>query len=488
MSVRRLNILIWCLPWVLFFVLAWQYFAPTGTRTINYTMGETSPYVQRLLPDTRVSELREQAGDQYLTLLDEPVYFSVTPPPGNYASLQVDVQFDPGGTPILELGGLKDIAAQAFDFRPLANTLLEELSWTRHELTNDQAIFTRDSKVKVDTDFFIQPPDRSLVATYRTSFPTPYREPGYTPIAREQVFDVSLRGPHELLTYIKSEEFSFSVSYHDVNRTYGSDEGYIKVFNEAGELMLEQQILDDGNIYDNQEPGVAQVFTLTGKAWPEGVYRIVLSGTSDSVWRSLVTRQRYLVVKNRIFIADDVGYLPQPRATSVFTQAPRLTFETSHREGLQLVTANNQSIFIDQVGAKYTRDIAGDGVYEMRSPVGDIKVTGDGKYAFSREAFFDPDPISLTAFTHLEDTPAEYVLATLAPVRYTDAWRVAGTTFQTTDLVMENGAYKFALSAPGIQDNLGQVKIHKLQVRFMKANGAGVSWSEVKHFLRFLLP
>lgn len=488
MTTRWLKVTIWCLPVCLLAGLLWLYLAPTGVRTVTYTVGETSPYVQRLLPDARVSEVMSDDNGQYVTLLDEPVYFSVTPPPGNFDTITVTAAFDPGGTPTLELGGLKDIAAQAFDFRPLANTILEDLAWVRHDLAAGLAVFSRDPKSSAYQTFLQTPPDRSLVATYRATFPAPYREAGYAPWHDQQTFDVSLRGPHELLTYIKNEDFNFSVTYTDVNRTFGVDDGFIKVFDENGNLMTEKNIRDDGNIYDNQEPSVASVITLHGQAWPEGVYRIVLSGTSDGIWRSFTTTQRYLVVKNRVFIADDVGYLPYPRATSLTTNAQRITLETQHREGLQTVTAAQEQIVVDQVGPKYTRDLPGSGVYELHSPVGDIKVTGDGKYAFSRQAFFDPDPTTLTAFTELEASELDYVLANLAPVAFVQGWREASASFSTSSLAMENGAYKFALSAPGIHDNLGQVKIHALTAHFAKSSGTRVSWSEIRHLVKLLLP
>jgi hypothetical protein len=489
MPLRTTHMFIWSLPVLLFAGLLWNYLAPLGQRTVRYEMGQASPFVQRLLPDERVRQPQVQGGDHFVTLLDEPVYFSVTPPPGNFESLSVQVAFDPGGTPVLELGGLTEVAAQAFDFQPLANLGLEELDWARHDLGGGLAIFSRDPESLAYQTFLETPPDRSGVATYRADFPTPYREAQYVPLGVRQKFDVSLRGPHEFLTYIKNETFSFEVGYTDVNRTYGPDEGFVKVFDEQGNLMAEFVIGDDGNVYENQISSAPAPITLVGQGWEEGVYRVVVSGTSDILWRSIITPQRYLVAKNRVFLADEVGYLPSPRATSLYTNADRITAETQHAEGLQTLSLGGQPLRVEEVGAKYAASVPGQGMVELRSPVGDVKLTGEGKYAFSRAAFFDPDPVPVTAFTDLETSGVDHVLARLAPQVMDHGWRLAEAEFATADLAQELGAYKFALSAPGLRDNLGQPSIHAIQVTFSRPPlGAAGGLAELKHFVKLLWP
>lgn len=452
-------------------------------------MGDTSPFVQRLLPDSRVSAVTGNGVTAAVTLLDEPVYFSVTPPPGNFTSVKVELAFDPGGTPTFELGGLQDVASQSFAFQPLSNDLLEHLGWTRHELENGLSVFSRDAKSQAYGDFLVNPPERSEVATYRATYPAPFRLPNYQPLGTLQKFDVSLRGPHELLTYIKHEDFGLFLTYTDVNRSYGADEGSVRVLDEAGNLMVDYVLRDDGNIYDNQYPSVKQTISLSGHDWPEGVYRIVLSGTSDIFWRSILTPQRYMVVKNRVFIGDDVGYLAAPRSTTLYTDADRVTFETQHREGLQTVQVGVDALQIDEVGGKYAATLPSGDLVPVRSPVGDVKMTGEGKYAFTEESFFDPDPTPVTAFTNLQATDVQYVLAQLAPVAYDNGWREASGIYATEDLAVENGAYKFALSAPGIHDNLGKVEIHAVKVTFTKAPMTGHDFLlALKHMVKLLLP
>ena len=313
---RLIKLGLWLLPVVVLVGLTWHHLAPSGERVVRLNVGGTSPYLQRFLPDERLSEIKTADGDRYQTVIDEPVYFTLTPPAGNFSQATVTLQFDPHETPLVELGALHDVAAQSFDFQPLANRLLENLPWTQHEVGNDLVLFSKDPRADI-THFFSNPPDRSTVATYRTNFPAPFRLASYTPSGSRQEFDVSLRGPHELLTYVKNETFSFQATYSDINRTFGRDDGFIKVFNERGDLMLQEVITDDGNELDNQNSFFEKTLDLSADGWDEGVYRIVLSGTSDIVWRSVATTQRYLVVKNRVYLGDEVGYQSRPRPVTL---------------------------------------------------------------------------------------------------------------------------------------------------------------------------
>lgn len=443
--------------------IAWT--APTGQREVSYKPGRASAFVQRPLPDERLSPVQQDERGAFIALTDEPVYFSVTPPSGAFTEATVEVAFAPQGTPVLELGGLRDVASQSFDFRPLSNLLLEQLPWTRHSLEDGLVLFSTEGLPA--EEFFLSPPARSEVATYRAVFLAPYREPGYTPCATQicHTWNVALRGPHEALTYIKNEQFLLNVTYADLNRTFGADEGFVKVFNETGEEMKVTTFADDNNSSADQRQTVKTV-SVVGEGWSEGVYRIAFSGTSDIAWRSLATHQRYLVFKNTLYIGDDVGFFAEPRTTHFFTNAKRLVFETAHAEGLQTLRLADQDLVIAETHEKYSYLVPTPGVLHGISPVGDMKITGEGKYALSADAYFDPDPASITAFSDIVSLGVEYVYAHLPESVERDGWRIASSTFLLSELVQEGGAYKFALSAPGLTTFETAPEIHRITVRF----------------------
>ena len=307
---------------------------PDGVRTVRYTVGNASPYVNSLLPGERVLEVEEDDRGAFQTVVDEPVYFSVEAPGEGYIDVHVAVEFDPNDQPIVELGALTDLRAYAFDFRPMSNAILENLDWSSQSISNNGTlltVFARDEiRASVD-DFLNNPPERSAIATYRTTFPTAYRMADYKPLGHTRNLDVSLRGSHEIVTYLDDEDVRFEIKYSDVNRTYGADEVVIRVWNEEGTLMLEDVHQDDGNISEDQTSTSDGAYFFS-YGWDEGVYRIELSGTSDIIWRKIDTTLRYVTFKNRLYIGDDVGYLAEPRATSFVTNSSRTTVETFHAE------------------------------------------------------------------------------------------------------------------------------------------------------------
>lgn len=447
--------------------------APGGERVVTWSPGERSPFVQSLLPAERVSEVKKDwNGDAYVTIQNEPVYFSAFAPSPDFSSVTVDVAFQPRDAFALELGGMTNVAAYAFDFRALSNRAVEQLDWTvLPDLSNDRAtmVFAKDDVRATESDFFKNMPNRAAIATYRITLPGVYREPSYVPLGRAQTFHVSLRGSHEYLTYIKNEPFSLTLTYHDINRTFGEDNGFVRVVNEAGETMREVAIVDDGNSSQDQRYAL-QTLTIEGRDWSEGVYRVILSGTSDVMWRTIVTTQRYVTFKNRLFIGDDVGYLPEDRITDFLTNSASVTLETFHADSAQHVTIGSQQVLIPKSHEKHSVMIADGGIVQGRTDAGDVKITGDGKFSLSRASFFDPDPRTLTVTTNLDDPAVRYLVASVPPVSVeSDGWRRAATTFDLAALEQENGAYKFALSLPGFMADQHTVDIHSINMTFHKA-------------------
>ena len=445
--------------------------SPTGERVVSWTPGSISPFVQSPLPAERVSEVHDSDRGAYVTIENEPVYFSVFPPSDDFTSADVSLEFDPHDAFAVELGGMTNLAAYAFDFHALSNSTLENLSW--NILPNTDAlsaltVFAKDDVKAAVQDFALHQPARTAVVTYRATLPGTYRESSYVPLGREQTFSVSLRGSHEYVTYIKNESFHLALRYQDINRTFGADEGYVRVYDENGTVMLEKTIADDGNMSEDQTYA-SHDLVLDGSGWSEGVYRVELSGTSDIMWRQLVTSQRYMAFKNRLYVGDDVGYLAVDRKTSFVTNSKSIAFETFHADSAHHVTLGASIVDIPQSHVLTRATIPDNGTVTGLTDAGDIKMTGEGKFAPSAQAFFDPDPRPLTTQTNLDDPTIRYVYANLPESIVNDGgWRTASAVFDLADLAKEAGAYKFALSLPGLATDSHTIDVHRFTVTFRK--------------------
>lgn len=453
-----------------FLWLSWLSASPNGERTVSWIPGEFSSFITSPLPGERVSSLQTSDRGSFISLIGDPTYIGVFSPSDSFTSATVSVEFDPHSAYAFEIGGLTNVAAYSFDFHALSNSVIESLDWMRldsDEQSNLLVFAKNDTKLLVQ-DFLNHQPKRSSIATYRTTLPGVYRESSYVPLNGNQTFDVSLRGSHEYVTYTKNEPFRLDVMYEDINRTFGADEGYVRVYSEDGTVMVNELIVDDGNISEDKTQN-AHSISLSGNGWAEGVYRVELSGTSDIVWRQFVTSQRYMAFKNRLFIADDVGYLQSDRRTKFVTNSTSVVFETLHADSARSVVLDGASIEIPAPYTKVRATIDSGDIAEGMTDAGDVKMTGEGKFALSRAAFFDPDPRALTATTDIENDSIKFVVANLPSILKTaDGWRTASATFALSSLVTESGAYKFALSLPGQGIDGEVVDVHKISVTFHK--------------------
>ena len=463
-----IKFIIICLPIVLFAWLLVLDIAPTGNFRVNYTVDELSPYVNRLLPDDRILGVQYNEDDEaFVTIINDPVYFNVDLPNTDFDFVDVEIEFQNEGQPIIELGGLVDIHAQGYDLRPLQNTFIEEEDDNKLE-KNGIVLLQRDPVFSSIDAFFDNLPKRSEIATYHTNIYEPYRIENYEPSGNWQTFPVSLRGYHKYQTYIKNENLTFSATVMDMNRTTGADEAVARVRSETGEIVYEKKMNDDGNEFENQISSTRFV-SLDAPDLPEGVYSVELSGTSDIFWRELATTQRFMTFVNTIYLGDDVGYLQNSRSITFYTSAKNLTLETFHADSTQSVTLGSDNALIPSIQQKVTHTIKDTGVVRGYTPAGDIKIVGDGKFSFSAQSFFDPDPVKLSVFTDAEALGVRYILAKYSPATQTGNWLSSNATFDISELYQTERSLKFTISTPAITTTQGIVNIHAIHLTFHKA-------------------
>lgn len=457
-----LHAAIIAVPFVLVVLLALRAVAPSGVFTVSAGALERSPYINRLLPQERAP-----GADGVVSVVDEPVYFSVNVPDG-YETVDVTVEYENHGQPIVELGALTDIFAQSYDLRPLENTIIDDLGW--HEQNVDGVrLLQRKNDLAAD-DFATNPPQRYRIATYHAELPTPYREASYASLDAVQTQHVSLRGYHKFATYIRDERFAFTFGYMDMNRTEGVDDGVVRVWNEDGEVMLEEHLRDDGITSDGQDNVGMQTIAIAGDNWPEGVYEVELSGTSDIFWRTIVTPQRYVTFINRVYIGDDVGYLDGDRTTAFVTNAKHFVFETFHADSSEEVVLGGVAVQLPQSHEKVRFDVDDAGVVAGSTAKGDVKMTADGLFAFDMAAFFNPYPVTINAYTDLDALNVDYVYTAYdAPITLTDGWSQATATFTLADMYQADGAATFVLSVPGIAERDASVDVRNVTLTYRKS-------------------
>ncbi|MDP2631800.1 MAG: hypothetical protein Q8P30_03490 [Candidatus Uhrbacteria bacterium] len=467
MLTRIAQLIIVLIPITLFGRLLYLDIAPGGEFVVRYEVSDTSPFIDNLLPDERViKSLYNSSGESYSTIINDPVYFAVHTPETQFESVEVEVEFQNSEHPIIEFGPRASIFSEAYDLRPLHNLLLENLGWGKLE-DGDRTLYQREETFDSVSDFFNDLPDRSSIATYKYDLSDPYRISSYTPLGAWQTFDVSLRGYHKYVTYIKDEPFVLKAVFMDMNRNIGEDEVVVRVWNERDEVMLEEVVSDDGNTVTNQTSSTSEI-SMSKDGWPEGVYTVELSGTSDIFWREFSTTQRYMTFVNQLYIGDDVGYLEAPRPSVFYTNAKHLTLETFHADATQLVTFGTDTAEIENSHENIYHTVLDPGIVVGSTPAGDVKIVGDGKFSFSRGAYFDPDPASINTLTDLEALDIDYIITSYVLPKQIGNWLVGSDEFSLDGIVAEDGAITFTLSTPYISFLQNTVDVHAINLTFKK--------------------
>ena len=287
---RLLQCAIVTVPILVFAWLLDKELVPTGTFFVAHAVNETSPFIDRLLPDARVTPpAADAAGDTVQSIVDDPAFFFVHPH-REFDAVDVEVWFKNYGVPIVELGGLANVQADAYDLKPLQNAVIDDSSWPRME-AGGVILLQREPTYASIADFLVDPPRRDKIATYHYTLARPYRMAGYAPSTETRTISTSLRGFHELKTYIKDETLSFDFAYMDMNRDEGADPITIVVTNETDQPVAQVYAQDDGDVSDDAKPSEVTHLSVASAGLPEGVYKVEIRAGRDVFFRSIATTQ-----------------------------------------------------------------------------------------------------------------------------------------------------------------------------------------------------
>ena len=464
---RFLQTLIILVPFILGGWLLWQELVPLGTFVVEKISGEPSPFLDDLQPGSRASGAHDDAqGDVVQTLTGDPVYLFAHPHQ-SFEKIVAEIWFKNTDVPLVEFGGLVSAQTQVYDLHPVQNLLLDQSSWTRIQ-EGDRLLLQRESVYTSLADFFSDPPQVERVATYHDDWSVPYRATSYVPSPFAQTSVLSFRGHHTMKTYIKNETLSFSFTYMDMNREEGSDPVQILVFDEEDRAVAEVRQADDGEVEATTLPSGLRTVVMEAVGLPEGVYTLELNVGRDIFFRSISTPQQKWVFVRSLFLADEVGYRDIPSGARVITNAKQFSFQTRHAEGVQEIEVGGQRVQISAPFETVTQRTVQPGLTVVNIPLGDIEIQSDGMIAVSAAAFFQPDPVPLTAQSDLDALGVDYVLATYTSPRKEGDWLVTEMTLDAGLLAQEQGAWKFVFSLPEIEDQEGSVDVGKIRMTWIR--------------------
>lgn len=359
------------------------------------------------------------------------------------------------------------------DYRERKKKLEEEFRSATEALPKEFALPLKYQPPPFATvdDFLRNLPDAERTLQFNYDLAPHAKIRGYQPAAKPRVFSTSLRGSHTLLTYLgRGEELSFAVTARNLNRLAGRDQLGLEVSTRHRQVF-ESPAQYLGEETPTSQPSKPTTLTAERTGLPEGFYFVRIKAADELLIERIETRQRVFLFLNKFSLAENAiyqGALGDKRLgpTTVYTDSEYLTAEARSDHGLQTVTVGSASLDLIDTETVYEK-VGLTGVTQLISPKNELILRGDRYFALSPEQFdFLPHFPEIGDTTKVDDY--DFVFARYPQNRIEKGWTVAQQTFRKPELHFFEKELRFLLEAPGLREELRQLKIKEVRVELSK--------------------
>lgn len=461
MSSRILSIVARFIPWVLALVCVFAWLTARipldGVFARTFLLDGTSPWMNTFLPGQRTTIPGRQAegwiGQQ---IINEPVYASARVP-GAYDTVQVGFELRPVKQPFLELG-LANRGGDDFVMRPI---------WSEALQTGWRQVTVASTTGYVRTEM----PDETLIKAPAAAQMI-WRADGPSQVfmdtrSEARTYDVSLRGGHDYYFIPVNGVIDLKLSLQDVNRNGGANTIAFRL-TKGDEVLWTDAIGVSGSRETRPTKVYDKTIHITNLL--PGVYRLSVIADDEIFTRQITTTALHWVLGPRLYFGDVNGFATSTTPGRAWTNSQHLKIDTVHREGLQSVSLGNAQVVLKETHTSYSlsrdpHERATD--QRIDAPKADVRILGDGFFAFDRDRLFYPVPRRLTDDT---DPIAEGVQAIytsyVPPKDLGDGWKRIEQSYL---LNTEAGqSIRLTLGAPGVQDRKGHVDVRAGFVRYLR--------------------
>lgn len=427
-----------------------------GVRTLDVILDGRSPWFDTFLPGQRVSSVGPQVdGWTGQQILAEPVYASMRLP-GIYSSSQIGIEFRPNTQPLIEVG-VRQEPNEAFAMQPFWSEVLSK-GWKRvsHEGKVGYIREGDDASALHETDM-----DRLLV--WYASSTSPARMDS---VGKDRVFRVALRGAHDIQAIPVAGKISFQLKLQDMNRR--RDKGTVVLsLSKKGDLLWSDALSLAGS--RDAKPSAVYEKNVQIDGLTPGVYKLSITADDDIFWREIRSPLAHWVIGPRLYFGDQIGYATTTLPGMVWSNARHLSLETLHKEGMQEVSLGSARVAVRASHTAYLLDRAPQeqaGAELLVAPRGDIRIIGDGYFAFAEDLLFLPSPRRLTeASRPVEEGIRAILTPYIVPEFLGEGWYRSANTYP---LESRPGRVRLTLSAPGLQERKERIDIRAVHLVYTR--------------------
>lgn len=346
-----------------------------------------------------------------------------------------------------------------------------------------EAVVVKPSRLRYRSisEFFAQPPDPQRVLQYNTDISGKFIYPHHVQQSVSTVITKSLRGSHEIYTYIgDGEELNFTFTFQDMNRERDADPVNVTLLDIAGEQLDKRTLPDDGDVSSGLRATPPRTVELSRSGLNRGVYRINIQTTDDVLITRIKSSQQLLTFHGSVFLAENKDYANALgdgpfTPTSLYTTSTQVEAITRHQTAFQDITVvspgKRTSLQLTGVKEKISFDRL-EGMSVVTATKNDVQIYGNAGFAFSQNQYFDPSEFSIRNLDSVKDVEQyDFIYAKYRVARQEGDWLVAEATLEAPQLYVDTGKDReihFLVDMPGLGENNRILKIKELTVTLDK--------------------
>lgn len=458
-------------------LLAYKFIAPFGTRiTYQFNPDKNKDKASALTGAEPSANLTANATNSLIIpqqiIRSNIVTFNLKPLSKNIEGVWVNLRFK--GNPKEIKVGVKGNTNAQYNYEPLYENTIEALGNVKYE-NGKLAFWQREKKFNSIANFLENPPLDKKTALY-------FLEPSDVSVLQSQnnsfgkessvVINKLLRGTHSFLVKVNTNQLNISLEKLDQNMYQGQDILLIEVYKNNNKIFT-KEIPDDGVDEASSLKLSPQKENIEIKSLEKGIYKINLIDKSngDVSIKNIGINQSKVIFSSPVFIIDE-------KPTTLWTNSSKIDVETLHEIGLQTIKIDRSSeLSVKERNKRYTFELNKDldasksalPIHSLEIPKNDVSVFGNGYFTFSKDAFFESNPlrsVNLTTIANVNEI--DYILAHYQRVILDGEWKIAQAYFDPKDIKVDGEKLYFSLEFPGLTSSGNEVVIDSLEVTVNK--------------------
>jgi len=433
-----------------------SYFSFNGNLTVSNNFCSKSSIISEITPTGRALDIEKntKTGECYQRMTGEPAYINAVLP-RSYNQAVVTLNYKNPSQNIVELGVLQSVTGAA-ELKPFENKFLDNCTWEK--ISSDKIILYQKVRNYNSVEEFINNPSLDKnIATYNYSLNYNYHMQGYQMFNEATEYNQSIRGRHELFTYLENENLDFTFYWQDMNSAT-ADNYIIKIYKGETEIHSAWSATELNSINEKN-------IVLTGLSG--GVYRIVLDVSDDIVTTKMKSQQHYLVFKNKLYLYDASSLMPE-----IVSNNDELIIKTDYENGLQSIKISEDTIKLNKISTYFTwrpqKNTIGS-VYSIQPEKKNFIMQGSGFFALNKDNFFDPDYNIDRMKNSMDIEQYDYLIAAnyTGPLLQT-GWKNNSATFDLSKVSGDRKNLFFVISSPGLSEAKEDIIIKNVTIKLAR--------------------